>query len=208
MSSNKRVLILAGDGIGPEVMGQVERVMEWLSARRSFSFDVAERACRRRQLRGARHTAHRRDPGGRGRGRRRPLRRGRRAAVGQRGPRGAAGNGNPAAPQGDGPLRQSAPGTGLRSAGGGLDAEGRGGARPRPDDRPRAHGRHLLRRAARRGHLARRYAGAASTPRSTARPRSNGSHASRSSLPGGGTTGCTRSRRPMSWNPASSGGTR
>ena len=40
MSSNKRVLILAGDGIGPEVMGQVERVMEWLSARRSFSFDV------------------------------------------------------------------------------------------------------------------------------------------------------------------------
>ena len=40
MSSNKRVLILAGDGIGPEVMRQVERVMEWLSARRSFSFDV------------------------------------------------------------------------------------------------------------------------------------------------------------------------
>ena len=41
MSSNKRVLILAGDGIGPEVMGQVERVMEWLSARRSISFDVS-----------------------------------------------------------------------------------------------------------------------------------------------------------------------
>ena len=37
MSSNKRVLILAGDGIGPEVMRQVERVMEWLSARRSIS---------------------------------------------------------------------------------------------------------------------------------------------------------------------------
>ena len=41
MSSNKRVLILAGDGIGPEVMRQVERVMEWLSARRSISFDVS-----------------------------------------------------------------------------------------------------------------------------------------------------------------------
>ncbi len=41
MSSNKRVLILAGDGIGPEVMREVERVMEWLAARRSFSFDVA-----------------------------------------------------------------------------------------------------------------------------------------------------------------------
>ena len=40
MGSNRRVLILAGDGIGPEVMGQVERVMEWLAARRSFSFEV------------------------------------------------------------------------------------------------------------------------------------------------------------------------
>ena len=40
MSSNRRILILAGDGIGPEVMHQVERVMEWLAARRSFSFDI------------------------------------------------------------------------------------------------------------------------------------------------------------------------
>ncbi len=40
MGSNRRVLILAGDGIGPEVMAQVERVMEWLAARRSFSFEV------------------------------------------------------------------------------------------------------------------------------------------------------------------------
>ena len=41
MTSNKRILILAGDGIGPEVMAQVERVMEWLAARRAFSFEVS-----------------------------------------------------------------------------------------------------------------------------------------------------------------------
>ncbi len=42
MSSNRRILILAGDGIGPEVMHQVERVMDWLAARRSLSFEVSE----------------------------------------------------------------------------------------------------------------------------------------------------------------------
>ena len=41
MSAGRRVLVLAGDGIGPEVMRQVERVMEWLAARRSLSFDVS-----------------------------------------------------------------------------------------------------------------------------------------------------------------------
>jgi 3-isopropylmalate dehydrogenase len=42
MAGNRRILILAGDGIGPEVMREVERVMEWLASRRSFSFDVSE----------------------------------------------------------------------------------------------------------------------------------------------------------------------
>ncbi len=42
MSRNRRILVLAGDGIGPEVMHQVERVMEWLGKRRSLSFDVSE----------------------------------------------------------------------------------------------------------------------------------------------------------------------
>ena len=41
VSANRRILVLAGDGIGPEVMREVERVMEWLAARRSFSFDVS-----------------------------------------------------------------------------------------------------------------------------------------------------------------------
>ncbi len=42
MASNKRLLVLPGDGIGPEVMGEVRRVIDWMDRRRSVSFDVAE----------------------------------------------------------------------------------------------------------------------------------------------------------------------
>jgi 3-isopropylmalate dehydrogenase len=42
MSANKKLLILAGDGIGPEVMIQVERVTEWMTKRRTVNFDVSE----------------------------------------------------------------------------------------------------------------------------------------------------------------------
>ena len=35
----KKILIVAGDGIGPEVMGQVERVIDWFKGARGF--DVA-----------------------------------------------------------------------------------------------------------------------------------------------------------------------
>ncbi|RVT91995.1 3-isopropylmalate dehydrogenase [Rhodovarius crocodyli] len=42
MSANKKLLILPGDGIGPEVMGEVRRVMDWMQARRAVSFDVEE----------------------------------------------------------------------------------------------------------------------------------------------------------------------
>jgi len=40
MTSNKSVLVLPGDGIGPEVMGEVERVMEWFDRNRAVSFSV------------------------------------------------------------------------------------------------------------------------------------------------------------------------
>jgi len=40
MPANKQLLILAGDGIGPEVMRQVERVADWFSRRRALSFDL------------------------------------------------------------------------------------------------------------------------------------------------------------------------
>ena len=40
MTANKKLLVLAGDGIGPEVMGEVERVAEWLGQRRAVAFDL------------------------------------------------------------------------------------------------------------------------------------------------------------------------
>ncbi len=39
---NKKLLILAGDGIGPEVMRQVRRVIDWFDKRRAVSFDLEE----------------------------------------------------------------------------------------------------------------------------------------------------------------------
>ncbi|MGV8997778.1 MAG: 3-isopropylmalate dehydrogenase [Parvibaculaceae bacterium] len=39
MSINK-ILIVAGDGIGPEVMGQVERVISWFTAKRKFDVEI------------------------------------------------------------------------------------------------------------------------------------------------------------------------
>ena len=42
MPETKRLLILAGDGIGPEVMGEVRRVMDWLAQRRSVAFEVED----------------------------------------------------------------------------------------------------------------------------------------------------------------------
>src|SRR5579863_8742120 len=40
--SNRKVLVLPGDGIGPEVMRQVYRVVEWFERKRIASFEVAE----------------------------------------------------------------------------------------------------------------------------------------------------------------------
>ena len=42
MAANKRLLMLPGDGIGPEVMGEVKRVIGWMDKRRAISFDVEE----------------------------------------------------------------------------------------------------------------------------------------------------------------------
>jgi len=40
--SNPSLLILAGDGIGPEVMAEVRRVIDWFGAKRDLKFDVSE----------------------------------------------------------------------------------------------------------------------------------------------------------------------
>ncbi len=42
MPANKKLLMLPGDGIGPEVMNQVKRVIDWMDKSRHVSFDVAE----------------------------------------------------------------------------------------------------------------------------------------------------------------------
>ncbi len=40
--SRKKLLILAGDGIGPEVMFEVRRVIDWLDRYRGIEFDISE----------------------------------------------------------------------------------------------------------------------------------------------------------------------
>jgi 3-isopropylmalate dehydrogenase len=42
MAANRSLLILPGDGIGPEVMRQARRVIEWLDRRRAVRFGVTE----------------------------------------------------------------------------------------------------------------------------------------------------------------------
>jgi 3-isopropylmalate dehydrogenase len=42
MPANKKLLMLPGDGIGPEVMGEVKRVIDWMDKRRTVSFDITE----------------------------------------------------------------------------------------------------------------------------------------------------------------------
>ncbi|HYM04465.1 MAG TPA: isocitrate/isopropylmalate family dehydrogenase, partial [Stellaceae bacterium] len=42
MASNKKLLVLPGDGIGPEVMRQVYRIVEWFDRRRIVTFEVSE----------------------------------------------------------------------------------------------------------------------------------------------------------------------
>jgi len=42
MAANKKLLVLPGDGIGPEVMHEVRRVIDWMDRRRAVSFDLEE----------------------------------------------------------------------------------------------------------------------------------------------------------------------
>ena len=40
--TNPSILVLPGDGIGPEVMEQVMRVIDWFAINRNLKFDVTE----------------------------------------------------------------------------------------------------------------------------------------------------------------------
>jgi len=42
MPANKKLLVLPGDGIGPEVMREVRRIIDWMDHRRSVTFEIDE----------------------------------------------------------------------------------------------------------------------------------------------------------------------
>ena len=42
MTSNKKLLFLPGDGIGPEVMEQVRKVIDWMDKNDLASFNIDE----------------------------------------------------------------------------------------------------------------------------------------------------------------------
>ena len=43
MFSNKKILILPGDGIGIEVMNEVLNIIDWMTKKKSVSFDISKR---------------------------------------------------------------------------------------------------------------------------------------------------------------------
>ncbi len=147
--ANPSLLILAGDGIGPEVMTEVKKVIAWMGDKRGAALRCQRGPRRRRRLRRARHAPDRRDHGEGPVGRRGPARRRRRPEIRPARLLGEA-RARPAAPaQGDGPLRQPPPRPVLRRAGRFLLAEARGRRRPRHHDRARTDLGDLFRRAAR-----------------------------------------------------------
>ncbi len=42
MAANKKLLVLPGDGVGPEVMREVRRIIDWLDRKRRVTFDISE----------------------------------------------------------------------------------------------------------------------------------------------------------------------
>ena len=202
-----KIAVLAGDGIGPEIVAEAVRVLEAL--RRdglTLEFETA-------LVGGAATDAHG-DPLPEATlalcraGRRGPVRRRRRpevrhAAASASGPsRDCCGSA-----QGTRAVRQPAAGDDLPGARCRLDAQARGRRGTRHPDRARAHRRHLLRPAARHPHARQRRA---RRLRHDALSRDRDSRASRTwrSRPRAGAAGaCARSTRPTCSRPRSSGAT-
>ena len=42
MASNRNLLVLPGDGIGPEVMNEVRKIIKWMGDKRAVGFDIKE----------------------------------------------------------------------------------------------------------------------------------------------------------------------
>ena len=43
MTSNRKLMIMPGDGIGPEVMKETLRLIDWLAKNKTLNFDTIER---------------------------------------------------------------------------------------------------------------------------------------------------------------------
>ncbi len=179
MPANKKLLVLPGDGIGPEVMREVRRVIDWMDRRRMVTFDVSEDLVGGAAHRRARHADHRRHDG-----------QGAREAD-------AVLFGSVGGPKWDKLGFDMRPELAILRLRKELDlfanlrpaivldplvdashAEARGGARPRSHDRAREHRRHLFRRAARHRDAAGRPAARLRHRESTPPARSSASPAS------------------------------
>ena len=209
MASNRNLLVLPGDGIGPEVMNEVRKIIAWMGKKRAVGFDIKEDVVGGAALDkhgvplsdDAMKTALEADAVLFG-------------SVG--GPKwdNVEFNKKPergllAPAQGDGPLRQPAPGQGVRRADRCQLAQARDRQGPRHHDHPRADRRRLFRRAARHATtLRQRRASRRSTPSATRPARSAASAPSPSSWRASARTRSARRRRPTSCIPACCGARR
>src|SRR5262245_55883136 len=151
-----KLLLLPGDGIGPEVMAEVKKLVKWLDARGSARFETDEdlvggccydthKVAIRDETMAKAHAAdamifgavrRRRDCSGGGR-----------SEMGQGGLRRAARGRAAAAAQGARAVCQHPPGDLLSRARQLLEPQARGGGRARYHHPARAHRRRLFRRA-------------------------------------------------------------
>jgi hypothetical protein len=58
-----RILLLPGDGIGPEVIAETRRVLGWFAQNRNMSFEIEEDLVGGVSYETLRHAGHRRDDG-------------------------------------------------------------------------------------------------------------------------------------------------
>tara|TARA_B000000441_G_C21574404_1_gene250555 strand:+ start:541 stop:678 length:138 start_codon:yes stop_codon:yes gene_type:complete len=42
MKNNKKIMLLAGDGVGPEVVNETTRIIKWFEDNLNLSFDLYE----------------------------------------------------------------------------------------------------------------------------------------------------------------------
>ena len=40
--SNKKIMILPGDGVGPEVVDETKKILEWFAKHKSLNFDIQQ----------------------------------------------------------------------------------------------------------------------------------------------------------------------